>query len=91
LGGGCFDGYHQHYKSIWGLALTRAESSISSAMIQKPPIWYQGGGITGVQQQKADTLPIWVGIVFGALAVILLVIKIVEELLKNRKPRKHEK
>jgi hypothetical protein len=80
-------------KNLYGdLALTRAENSISSAMIQNTAdLVPKVEESPEVQQQKADTLPIWVGIGFGALAVILLVIKIVEELLKNRKPRKHEK
>jgi len=80
-------------KNLYGdLALTRAEGSISSAMIQNTAdLVPKVEESPAVQQQKADTLPIWIGIGFGALAVILVAIKIVEELLKNRKPRKHEK
>lgn len=79
-------------KNLYGdLALTRAEGSISSALIQKTEDLVPATQDMPIEtSQPGDHLYLWIGAGFGLIAVLLVVAKIIEELVKNKKSRKHD-
>lgn len=79
-------------KNLYGdLALTRAEGSISSAMIQDTETLVPSSGELPIEpQEEQSNLTMWIGIVFAVVTFGVVVGKIVDEIVKNR-ARKHVK
>lgn len=78
-------------KNLYGdLALTRAEGSISSAMIQDTAELLPAAEEMPVEPQKEENnLAVWIGIIFAVVTFGVVVGKIVDETLKKNKSRKH--
>ncbi len=79
-------------KNLYGdLALTRAEGSISSALIQNMEELVPAAEELPVQPQKEENnLALWIGIVFAVVTVGVIVGKVIDEIVKKRKARKHD-
>ncbi len=79
-------------KNLYGdLALTRAEGSISSAMIQDTSELVPATNEEPIAlQEEKSNLTLWIGIVFAVVTFGVVVGKITDEIIKNR-ARKHVK
>ena len=79
-------------KNLYGdLALTRAEGSISSAMIQDTNKLIPASEEVPIEPQKQENnLALWIGIVFAVITFGVVVGKVLDEIVKNRS-RKHVK
>lgn len=79
-------------KNLYGdLALTRAEGSISSALIQDTEDLLPVVEEIPVESQKEENnLNLWGGIVFAVVTSAVVIGKIIEEVLNKNKSRKHD-
>ena len=79
-------------KNLYGdLALTRAEGSISSAMIQNTSELVPASDEEPIAPQEEESnLALWIGIVFAVVTFGVVIGKITDEIIKNR-ARKHVK
>jgi hypothetical protein len=78
-------------KNLYGdLALTRAEGSISSAMIQDTEKLIPVSDEKPIQPQvEKNELALWIGIVFAVITFAVVVGKAIDETVKKNKARKH--
>lgn len=78
-------------KNLYGdLALTRAEGSISSAMIQDTQKLIPASNEAPIQpQEEKNDLALWIGVIFAVVTVGVLIGKVVDEKVKKNKARKH--
>jgi len=79
-------------ENLYGdLALTRAKGSISSAMIQDTKDLVPAvEEVPAVNQEKDTNYNLWIGIGLAAITFLVVIVKIISEVVKNRKSRKND-
>ncbi len=79
-------------QNLYGdLALTRAEGSISSALIQDTQELIPATEEIPIEPQKEDNnIALWIGGAFAVVTVGVIVGKVIDEIVKKRKARKHD-